>query len=160
MHCPLQYFSSNKQSSQIFSLRITVLSGKQLVIGVHMRPGGPRPSQSKNLCNEYSPFLELIFFEKVFCCIKTGKVEVNCCRKMYSRYSYAYKPCYCPGRIYIELGPWHFEIFAILSCQIQVKTKKSHYLSAVPMALSHMLNPSLVNGYCIAFVKGLDEDLS
>ena len=61
--------------------------------------------------------------------------------------SYAYKPCYCPGRIYIELGPWHFEIFAIFSCQIQMKTKKMSWqchLSAGPMALCHMLNPSLV----------------
>ena len=29
-----------------------------------------------------------------------------------------------PGRIYIELGPWHFGIFGIFSSQIQVKTKK------------------------------------
>ena len=38
---------------------------------------------------------------------------------------YAYKPCYnCPGPIYIELGPWHFEIFVIFFCQIQLKTEK------------------------------------
>ena len=39
--------------------------------------------------------------------------------------NYVNKPCYCPGRIYIDLGPWHFEIFAIFSCQMQVWTKKS-----------------------------------
>ena len=62
-----------------------------------------------------------------------------------TRDGYAYKPCYCPGRIYIELNPWHFGIFAIFFCQIQVKTKKkSYHLSAGPLALCHMLNPSLV----------------
>ena len=84
----------------------------------------PRPSQFKNLFNEHSPYWSKFLF-KVFFWIKTGEVEVNCYWKMYNRYSYAYKPCYCPGRIYIELGPWHFGIFAIFSCQIQVKTKKN-----------------------------------
>ena len=57
--------------------------------------------------------------------------------------SYAYKPCYCPSRIYIELGRWHFDIFAIFSRQIQVKTKK--VLSEWgPLALCHVLNLSLV----------------
>ena len=39
--------------------------------------------------------------------------------------SYAYNPSYCPGRICIELGPWHLKIFATFSCQTQVKTKKT-----------------------------------
>ena len=47
------------------------------------------------------------------------------------------------ARAGFELGPWHFGIFAIFSCQVQVKTKKKSYLSAEPLAQSHMLNPSL-----------------
>ena len=57
---------------------------------------------------------------------------------------YVYKPCYCPGWIYIELSPWHFGIFAIFSSQIQVKTKKKSYPSAGPQAMCHTLNPPLV----------------
>ena len=64
-----------------------------------------------------------------------------------------------PGRIYIELSPWHIRIFTIFFCQIQVKTKKMSYLSVGPLALSYMLNPFLVNGYCITLIKRLDEGL-
>ena len=47
--------------------------------------------------------------------------------------------------LYIELGPWHFEIFAIFSSQIRVKTNnKPYHLSAGSLALCYMLNPSLV----------------
>ena len=45
----------------------------------------------------------------------------------------------------------------------QPNTGKDHekaYLRAGPLALSHMLNPYLVKGYCIKFIKRLDEDLS
>ena len=38
--------------------------------------------------------------------------------------------------------------------------QKKFYLSAGPLALRHMLNPSLVNGYCITFIKRLIEGLS
>ena len=58
--------------------------------------------------------------------------------------NYACKLCYCPGRICIELDPRHFGIFAIFSFRIQVKTTKKSYLSAMPLALCLMLNPSLV----------------
>ena len=71
--------------------------------------------------------------------------------------SYAYKPCYCPGRIYFELGPWHLEIFAIFFYQVQAKTKKVLYdrrsSGTVPYVIS-------VPGYCITFIKRLDENLS
>ena len=56
--------------------------------------------------------------------------------------SYAYKPCYCQGWICIDLRPWHFEIFTKFSYQMQVKTKKKSYLSAGPLELCQMLNPS------------------
>ena len=72
---------------------------------------------------------------------------------------YAYKPCYWPGQIYIELGPWHFGIFEFFLPNT-VEDQKKSYLSGGPPALSHMLNPSLVNGYCITFIKRLDEGLS
>ena len=72
---------------------------------------------------------------------------------------YAYKPCYCLGRIYLELG--HGTVFfAIFSCQIQVKTKKNFYLSAEPLALCQMLYVKSVSGYYIAFIKRLNESLS
>ena len=38
--------------------------------------------------------------------------------------------------------------------------QKKSYLSAGLLALSHMLNPFLVNGYCITFIKRLDVGLS
>ena len=71
--------------------------------------------------------------------------------------SYAYKPCYCPRRIYIELGPWHFEIFAIFSRQIQVKIKKVLSECGAPGTVPCVKS---VPGYCITFIKRLDENLS
>ena len=68
-----------------------------------------------------------------------------------------YKPCYCPSRIYIELGPWHLEIFAILSRQIQVKTKK---VLSECWAHGTVLCVKSVPCYCITFIKRLDENLS
>ena len=68
--------------------------------------------------------------------------------------SYAYKPCYCPSRIYIDLGPWQFEIFAIFSCQIQVKTKKVLSERGAPGTVPCVES---VPGYCITFIKRLDE---
>ena len=46
--------------------------------------------------------------------------------------------------ITLSRASWHFGIFAIFFCQIQVKTKKKSYPSARPLALGHGLNPSLV----------------
>ena len=73
--------------------------------------------------------------------------------------SYAYKPRYCLGRIYIELGPWHFRIFSIFSCQIQVKTTKKSlpFERGVPGTMSYV---KTVPGYFITFIERLDECLS
>ena len=51
----------------------------------------------------------------------------------------AYQPCYCRGRICIELGPWHFGIFAIFSSQIQVKTKQVLYELGAPGTVVQVL---------------------
>ena len=68
--------------------------------------------------------------------------------------SYAFKPCYCQGRIYIELGPWHFKIFAVFSYQIQVKTLSERRApGTVPYVKS-------VPGYCITCIRRLDKALS
>ena len=45
----------------------------------------PRSSQFKILFNEHSLTVANIF-SKVFCCMKTGEVDVNCYRKMYNRW--------------------------------------------------------------------------
>ena len=71
--------------------------------------------------------------------------------------SYAYKPCYCLSRICIELGPRHFEIFAIFLRQIQVKTKKVLSECGAPGTVPCVKS---VPGYCITFIKRLDENLS
>ena len=31
-----------------------------------------------------------------------------------TKYGYVYLPCYCRGRIYIALGPWHLGDFRII----------------------------------------------
>ena len=52
---------------------------------------------------------------------------------------------YCPGRIYITRGPWHFADFRdIFLLDIGEDQKKSHHLSAGPLALYYMVNPALV----------------
>ena len=38
--------------------------------------------------------------------------------------------------------------------------QKKSYLSAGRLTLCYMLNPSVVKGYCITFIKRLDEGLS
>ena len=112
----------------------------------HIRPGGPGPFNSK-ISLMSIPLTEANFFKSILLRKNwQGGGELLLSLRMYNRYSsYANKPCYCPGLIYIELDPIrHFGIFAIFSCQIQVKTKKMSYLSAGPLALCYMLNPSLV----------------
>ena len=57
----------------------------------------------------------------------------------------------------LSWAPGTFEIFAILSRQIQVKTKK--VLSECG-ASGTVLCVKSVRGYCITFIKRLDENLS
>ena len=62
------------------------------------------------------------------------------------------------GRIYSVLGPWYFGDFCnIFLSNIGEDQKKSHHLSAGPLALWHMLNPALV--IALRLSKGLDEGL-
>ena len=56
-----------------------------------------------------------------------------------------------------ELGPWHFEIFAIFSRQIQVKTKKVLSECGAPGTAPCVKS---VPGYSIAFIERLDKNLS
>ena len=53
------------------------LSREQPAIGVHTRQGGPGPHNLK-ICSMNIPLTVANFFSEVFCCIKTGEVEVNC----------------------------------------------------------------------------------
>ena len=71
----------------------------------------PSPFQVKILFTEhlpYSYFFKSILLHKNW----RGGGEL-----LLKNDRYAYKQCYCPRRIYIELGPWHFGIFAVFSCQ-------------------------------------------
>ena len=63
--------------------------------------------------------------------------------KMYNR-QLRLQTMLLPGPDLHSEGPWHFGIFAPFFRQIQVKTKKNSNLIAGPLALHHMLNPSLV----------------
>ena len=49
-----------------------------------------------------------------------------------------------PGRIYIELGPMALWDFRNIFLPNTGKDQKKSYMSAGPLALCHMLNPSLV----------------
>ena len=69
---------------------------------------GPRPTQLKfnNLFNEH--FSQLFFF-KSFLSRKSWRQKLLFNNDTID--GCVYKPCYCPGRIYIALGPWHFGDF-------------------------------------------------
>ena len=98
-----------------------------------------------------------MFFEKYFVALK---LLLKIVLEKRTVDSYAYKPCYCPGRIYIELGPLALWDFCNIFLPNAGEDQKTSYLSAGPLVLSHMLNSSLVNGYCITLIKRLDEGLS
>ena len=57
----------------------------------------------------------------------------------------------------LSWAPGHFEIFAIFSRQIQVKTKKDLSEWGAPGTVPYVKS---VLGYCITFIKRLDENLS
>ena len=62
-----------------------------------------------------------------------------------------------PGRIYIARSPWHSVDFRNIFCQIKVKTKKSRTIWARgPGTVPHAKYGA---GYCITFMKSLDEGL-
>ena len=64
--------------------------------------------------------------------------------------SYAYQPCYRPGRIYIARGPWHFGDFRNIFLPKVGKDQKKISPSkrgAPSQVLRHILvNPALVIG--------------
>ena len=62
------------------------------------------------------------------------------------------------ARAGFELGPWHFGIFAIFSCQVQVKTKKKVlFVREAPGTVPYVKSDPVC---CITFIKMLDEGLS
>ena len=113
---------------------------------MHVRPGGTGPLDSISIICSMSILINgrggngLLF--------KNGTIN-----------GYAYQLCYCPGWICIERDPWHFGNFHNIFLPIIGKDqKKSHNLSARPLALCHtMVNPALV--CCILSIKRLDEGL-
>ena len=150
--CHCQLYSKRILDTRSFLFALP-LQWEQAVIGVHIRPGGLSPLNSK-ICSMSIPFTVANFFSKVFWCIKTGEVEVHCYWKMYNRWLHPLTiACYCRCRIYIELGPWYFAIFAIFSCQIQ-KTNKSliwarrHWHCAICQ----------IRPWLFTFIKRLHED--
>ena len=61
------------------------------------------------------------------------------------------------GRIYIARGPWHFGDFCnIFQPNASEDQKKSYYLSAGPGTVPYA---KYDGGYCITFMKRLDEGL-
>ena len=70
---------------------------------------------------------------------------------------YAYLLCYCPGRIYIARGPWHFGDFLQ---HLPAKHKGRPKIKVLP---SERRAPGTVPygksrpGYCITFLERLDE---
>ena len=83
------------------------------------------------LLNQHFPWL--IFLSIL--CVKTGEVKVNywiVIEKWYNRRLRLLTVLF-PGRIFIALGPWHFEDFRkIFLPNIGEDQKKSHHLSAGP----------------------------
>ena len=66
--------------------------------------------------------------------------------------SYAYKPCYFSGRIYIDLGPWHWDF-----CNIFLPNTGEDQQKVLPFERgAHGTVPYVksVPGYCITFMKG------
>ena len=115
---------------------------------------GPRPPLLKfnDLFNEHIPEL---FFLKYFV-RKNCRGGVASLLKWYHRWLRLLNVLFL-GRIYNAQGPWHLWDFATSACQMQAKTKKSATIRA--------LGPSTVPygkygpGYCITFIKSLDEGL-
>ena len=79
--------------------------------------------------------------------LKNGTIDV-----------YAYKPCYCPGQSYIARGPWNFESFCNIFLpnisEDQKKVLPSKHGAPVPGPCGKS-----GTGYCIKFIKKLDEGL-
>ena len=64
------------------------------------------------------------------------------------------------GRIYIELGPWHFgDLCNIVLPNIDEDRKKSYHLSAEPLTGTVLYCSKSGPSYCITFRKRLDEGL-
>ena len=72
VHCLLRYSSRKLQSTWKFSLDIIVLSWKQPVIGVHIRPGAPRRLNSK-ICSMSIPLTVANFFQRYFVALKLAR---------------------------------------------------------------------------------------
>ena len=59
-----------------------------------------------------------------------------------------------PGQIYIVRGPWHFkDLRNIFQPNIGEDQKKSHHLSAEPLASIMPYNGKSGPSYCITFIK-------
>ena len=132
-------------------------------MSVHIRRGGPGSLNSNsgkfalfNLFHEH--FLQLMFL-KVYCRAKTGKVEVNCYWKilwwMVTRTNHVIDRT----EPYLHCSePRHFRDFReIFLPNVGEGQKKSYHLSARPLAL--LPYGKSAPGYCIAFMKRLDEGL-
>ena len=91
--------------------------------------------------------------------MKTGEVEVNCYEKMYGRWL-RLPTMLLPGLDLHWVGPLALWDFWSIFLPNTGEDQKNSYMSAWPLELCHMLNPSLVNGYCITFIKRLHEGLS
>ena len=146
----------NNIQSNIF-LRDYCLSWKQPVIELHLRQGGRGPLNSKN-CSMSIPLTVVNFFQNDFVAQKLARWRWIVTEK-YTVNSYACKPRYCPGRIYISWAPGTLGFLQYFPVKFRWRQTTS-YLSAGPLALSYMLNTFLVNGYCITFIKRLDKGLS
>ena len=67
---------------------------------------------------------------------------------------------YCPGRIYIERGPWHFIDFRyIFLPNIVEDQKKSHHLIEGRLAATVLYYGKSGSSYCVMFIKRLGEGL-